>query len=258
MPEQEITDPSRFRQASRATFSEIEYRNGMEQYIENGVGSYIEKLENFSKYISRQTTARYLALYEIFKLVINVQGDIIEGGVNWGGGLMWFAQMSASLEPTNFQRRIIGFDTFSGFTEVSDNDSKTSQNTEMKKGGFAADSYEDLLHNVELFNKNRFIGHIPKVVLVKGDVSETIPKFIGTNPQQIVSLLHLDFDLYEPTKVALKYFLPRMPKGSVIVFDELNNLSWPGETVAVLEGLNISQTEIKRFSFEPHISYAIL
>jgi len=258
MAEQEITDPSRFRQATRSTGSEIDYRKDMEKYIEEGVGTYNEKLENFSKYISRQTTARYLALYEIFKLVLNIQGDIIEGGVNWGGGLMWFAQLSASLEPVNFQRRIVGFDTFSGFAGISENDSKTSRNTEMKKGGFAADSHEDLLYNIELFNKNRFIGHIPKVLLVKGDVAETMPAFLKSNPQQIVSLLHLDFDLYEPTKIALEHFLPRMPKGSVIVFDELNNLSWPGETVAVLEGLNVSKIEIRRFPFEPHISYAVL
>jgi len=253
-----VTDPSRFRQANRSTGSEIDYRHAMEEYAVHGIGTYNEKFENFSKYISRQTTARYLALYEIFKLVINIQGDIIEGGVNWGGGLMWFAQMSASLEPVNFQRRIIGFDTFSGFAGISDKDSKSSRNTEMKKGGFAADSYEDLLHNIELFNKNRFIGHIPKVALVKGDVAVTIPEFLDANPQQIVSLLHLDFDLYEPTKLALKYFLPRMPKGSVIIFDELNNLSWPGETTAVLEGLDLSKIEIKRFPFEPHISYAVL
>jgi cephalosporin hydroxylase len=187
-----------------------------------------------------------------------VQGDVIEGGVNWGGGLMWFAQLSAALEPVNFQRRIIGFDTFSGFAGISDRDSRHSQNTEMKKGGFAAESYDDLLHNIALFDKNRFVNHIQKVMLVKGDVAETIPKFIEENPQQIVSLLHLDFDLYEPTGIALKHFLPRMSKGSVIIFDELNNLSWPGETTAVLEILDLSRIEIKRFPFEPHISYAVL
>ena len=109
-------DPSRFRQASRSTSREIDYREEMELYIKNGVGTYNEKLENFPKYVSRQTTARYLALYEIFKLIENVQGDIIEGGVNWGGGLMWFSQLSTVMEPINFQRRIIGFDTFEGYS----------------------------------------------------------------------------------------------------------------------------------------------
>jgi len=258
MTETQFSDPSRFRQATRSTSGELNYRNEVERYINNGVGTFNEKLENFPKYISRQTTSRYLALYEIFKLVLNIQGDIIEGGVNWGGGLMWFAQISASLEPVNFQRRIVGFDTFSGFESINEKDSKGVSNTEMKKGGFAADSYEDLLYNIELFDQNRFINHIPKVKLVKGDVAKTIPEFLESNPQQIVSLLHLDFDLYEPTKITLENILPRMPKGAVIVFDELNNLSWPGETVAVLEKLNLNQVEIKRFTFEPHVSYCVL
>ena len=253
------TDPSRFRQIGRSTSNEFNYRHDLEHYIENGVGNSYEKLENFSKYISRQTTARYMALYEIFKLIANVQGDIIEGGVNWGGGLMWFAQLSAVMEPVNFQRRIIGFDTFNGFADVSGEDLKSAEkNTEMKKGGFLANSFDDLVHSIELFDKNRFIGHIPKVKLIKGNVSKTIPTFLKENPQQIISLLHLDFDLYTPTKIALKYFLPKMPKGSVIIFDELNNLNWAGETMAVLESLSINQLEIKRFSFEPHISYAIV
>jgi hypothetical protein len=250
-------DPSRFRQLMRSTEKEIEYRNGMERYIKDGVGTYIEKMENFSKYISRQTAARYIALYEIFKLSLDVQGDIIEGGVNWGGGLMWFAQISATLEPVNFQRRVIGFDTFSGFADISKYDSM-SKNTEMKKGGFAANSLADLEDGIGLFDMNRFVNHIPKVSLIKGDVAKTIPKFVKENPQQIVSLLHLDFDLYEPTKIAISSFLPRMPKGAIIVFDELNNLNWPGETTAVLESFNINSINIKRFSFEPHISYAVL
>ena len=53
----------------------------------------------------------------------------------------------------------------------------------------------------------------------------------------IISLLYLDMDIYEPTKVALKEFLPRMAKGSIIAFDELNWKSFPGETIATLEEL---------------------
>ena len=50
-------------------------------------------------------------------------------------------------------------------------------------------------------------------------------------------MLYLDFDIYEPTLTALENFLPRMPKGSVIAFDELNNPDWPGETMAFLESM---------------------
>ena len=49
-----------------------------------------------------------------------------------------------------------------------------------------------------------------------------------------MSLLFLDFDLYEPTKAALEQFVPRMPRGAVLAFDELDNPIWPGETKALL------------------------
>ena len=44
-----------------------------------------------------------------------------------------------------------------------------------------------------------------------------------------------------PLQVALEYFAPRVVKGGIIVFDELNEEAFPGETLAVIEyfgGLN--------------------
>ena len=60
-----------------------------------------------------------------------------------------------------------------------------------------------------------------------------------------MSLLYLDMDIYEPTKVALEQFLPRIPKGGIVVFDELNSRNWPGETQAVLDGVGISKLRIE-------------
>jgi hypothetical protein len=68
----------------------------------------------------------------------------------------------------------------------------------------------------------------------------------------------LDFDIYAPTKVALEAFLPRMPRGAVLVFDELNEERFPGETVVALELDLIRNLRLRRFPFEPRISYAII
>ncbi|MNZ64057.1 hypothetical protein D3C78_822190 [compost metagenome] len=172
---------------------------------------------------------------------------------------MTFAQLSAIFEPVNLQRRIVGFDTFSGFTGVAPQDEHSVIKTaERRVGGYLADSLADLQEAVELYDANRFIGHIQKVELVKGDVVQTVPAYLEREPQTVVSLLHLDLDLYEPTMVCLENFLPRMPKGAVIVFDELNNRTWPGETRAVLEKIGLSSLRIQRFTYEPHVSYAVL
>ena len=77
-------------------------------------------------------------------------------------------------------------------------------------------------------------------------------------PHVLVSLLFMDFDLYEPTKVALETFLPRMPKGAVLAFDELDNPLWPGETLAMLESHAKRPLRIERLEFDPYIGFAVL
>jgi len=178
----------------------------------------------------------------------------VECGVHHGGGLMAWAKLSATLEPYNYHRRIIGFDTFSGFPEVSEIDLR---NKNTKEGMFSEeyDVYSELSEVIKEFDENRFINQIPKVELVRGDACITIPKYIEDNPHLIISLLFLDFDIYKPTAVALENFLPRMPKGSVIAFDEINNVDWPGETLAMLEKLDLNLKKLECFEFEPNISF---
>jgi len=253
------SDPSPNRDASRCTEDENDYRTSMNKLIMESKGTLFEKIENFTKYLPRQTFARYLALYETYKKALHIHGDIMECGVHWGGGLMAYALMSSVLEPFNFQRRIVGFDTFTGFTPPAESDKKSTVKQElMQEGSLNVDSHDDLLRCIELYNQNRPVGHIDKVILKKGDAVKTIPQFFEEHPYTIVSLLHLDFDIHEPTKAALAHILPRMPKGAVIVFDELNSPVWPGETVALYETIGVKNMKIERFPFEPSISYAIL
>ena len=88
-----------------------------------GSGDPIEvRLENFPKYVRRQHLKRFLALYELFKLVLNVKGSIIDCGVFRGFSFMSWAKLSAMLEPENLTRRVYGFDTFAGFPSVSERD----------------------------------------------------------------------------------------------------------------------------------------
>jgi hypothetical protein len=214
------------------------------------------KLENFPKYVRRQQLKRFLALYEIFKLALPVKGSIVECGVFKGFGVMSWAKLSAMLEPENLTRRIYGFDTFAGFPRISGRDANTIIKHE--NGALYADSYEELAELIQEYDRDRFLGHIDKVHLIKGDVVETIPKFLTENPHVVVSLLFLDMDLFEPTKKALEMFLPRMPKGAVVAFDELDNPMWPGETLALAESIGINKLSIRRFEWDPYIGFAVL
>lgn len=227
------------------------------EWFDKNPGSWESKMENFPKYVRRQNLTRFLVLYEIFKKVLDVKGSIVECGVNQGFGTMSWAKFSAILEPVNLTRRIYGFDTFEGFPSVSEQDkSKTSDH--VRKGDLAADALEELTGLAEVYDSTRFLGHVPKVKLVKGDAADTIPRFIEEHPHLVVSLLFLDFDLYEPTRVALEHFVPRMPKGAVIAFDELDNPLWPGETRAMLEFAEKHRLRIERLPFDPYVGFAVV
>jgi hypothetical protein len=223
-----------------------------EMTFEQSPCSVEDKLANFQKYVRRQTIARFIVQYEIFKRVLNVKGSIVECGVHHGGGVMTWAKLSSIFEPYNYRRKIIGFDTFEGFPEVHALDGKRPN-----KGMFRED-YDilaELGHCISEYDQNRFLNQIQKVELIKGDANETIPSYVENNPHLIVSLLYLDFDIYEPTVTALKHFVPRMPKGSVIAFDEVNNSNWPGETKALLETLEIRSHALECCPSEPNISW---
>lgn len=250
-------EPSMYQEPNNSTQKELYYRVELEKYFENSIGSNTEKLQNFCKYIPRQSLARFICKYELFKKILCVQGSIIECGVFLGGGLMSFAQLSAIFEPANNQRKIIGFDTFSGFVSISQEDKK-GKSIFCKVGGLSADSFDDLKKSIKLYDINRFNSHINKVMLVKGDIKKTLPKYLKENPHTVVSLLYLDFDMFEPTKFVLKKLISRMPKGAIIVFDQLNSEKFVGETIAVLKIIGIKNLRIQRFSFDNFISYAVI
>jgi len=215
------------------------------------------KARNFTKYIRRQTLARFLVQEQLFRLQMPVKGSIVECGVHEGGGLMAYALLSATLEPYNYRRKIIGFDTFGGFPAIHEKDGVGDN----RKVGYFEESYDtfaELNSVIATYDSNRFLSEIPKVQLVKGDATKTIPDFIRDNPHTLISMLYLDFDIFEPTAVALKSFLPRMPKGAVIAFDEVNNASWPGETRALLETLDLNKMRLQCCEIDPNISWIVI
>ena len=194
----------------------------------------------------------------MFKEILNVHGSIVECGVLYGNGTMTFAHLSSILEPVNFTRKNYCFDTFAGFpnNHAKDKSTKTSDTTNV--GAMATDSKDELERCVRMHDLNRNIGHVPKVELIKGDLTKTASEYIENNPHLLISLLYLNVNIYEPTKAALKAFLPRMSKGGVTALGELDYAECPGETLAVLEELNLKELELKRVPYDTTRCYTII
>ena len=240
---------------SAADFAQFE---AMEKVFGMGSETICDKIDAFPKYASRQAIAKFMTKHEIFKKIKNVNGSIIECGVHHGGGLMAWAKLSSILEPVNHTRKIVGFDTFEGYTSITEQDTKTGDSIHFECDGRMAGSFDELKKVINLYDLNRPLSHIPKVELVKGNIIETAPKYIEENPHLVVSLLYLDLVIYEPTKAAIAAFLPKMVKGAIIVFDELNADMYPGETQAVDEVIGLKNLKIQRFEFDSYVSFAII
>jgi len=217
------------------------------------------RLDAFPRYVHWAGLARFAGLYELYKLILPLKGSIIDGGVFWGFSFMSFIRLRAILERDRADRFVYGFDSFKGFPRVSAEDRSTaglaSPGGHLDTGPAAREELNELLDADELRLRPSKEWDDK---LIPGDAVETMPLFAEQNPHLVVSLLFLDFDLYEPTKVALETFLPRMPRGAVVAFDQLSAADWPGETRAVDEALGIANLRLLRLEPYIGISYAVL
>lgn len=219
----------------------------------------IDKLDNFARFSRRQVVANFLNRYEIFKKILHIHGSIVEGGVNLGQGLFSWLHYSSILEPYNHSRRVIGFDTFEGFTNISEEDKDSIyMNRDDWKNFTDKQSFEEIKYSCSVQNSNRVLEHINKVEIIKGDATKTIPEYFEKNKHSIVALLHIDFDVYAPTKKALEIILPRIPRGGIIAFDEMNDPNAIGETIALLEEIDIHKYKIHRNSFDLNLCYLVI
>ena len=68
----------------------------------------------------------------------------------------------------------------------------------------------------------------------------------------------MDFDLFEPTKVALENFAKMVVKGGIIVFDQINYEKFGGETIAFKQYFNVNKIKLRKFSHDPFVGYIVL
>ncbi|MDD2620318.1 MAG: macrocin O-methyltransferase [Syntrophomonadaceae bacterium] len=241
----------------RSSEQELIWVDEMAEIYNNCSISLPEKLVNPSLFMRRQELSYLLADYEIFKLVQNIKGSVFYFGVYHGAGFMTFANLAAALEPYNHTREIIGFDTFTGYPSITQEDKTHGKQFQtLTEGGFYSDSLELLNNIIYLYDRNRPLNHINKTSLIKGDLCITLPEYLEKNQHTLVSLVVLTVNLYEPTKTALSLLWPRIPKGGVIVIHSLNEEYYPGATKALLEVVGADYS-IQTYPFAPNLAYVV-
>jgi hypothetical protein len=218
-----------------------------------------ELLGNLGLFMPSKHLARLLFFRDIYAQVVNTHGIVVEFGVRWGATLALLSNLRSIYEPFNRHRRIVGFDTFDGFKGVTAADGPGA-GKRFKDGDFSVSaSYdEELARLLSLQEKTNPMSHVKRFELVKGDAVQTVPAWFDAHPEAVVSLAIFDFDIYAPTKAALVAVKPRLFKGSVLVFDELSDDVFPGETVAVQEVLGLNNLRIQRSPTVSRVCYAVV
>ena len=217
-----------------------------------------EILQHLGLFLSSKNLSRILFFDHIYKQIVDVQGSVMEFGTRYGPNLATFAALRGIYEPFNRMRKIIGFDTFKGFPSLTSKDNKDS--LLIKPGSLSvANDYEQYLEKIMQYHEDdNPMSHIKKFEIVVGDASVEIKHYLKRNPETIVALAFFDMDIYEPTKVCLSEIAPRLVKGSIVAFDQLNDHDCPGETTALSEVFFLKNLRIKRYIYASRVSYFVV
>jgi hypothetical protein len=218
-----------------------------------------ELLFNLHLYQRRQDLSRVLLLNELYQKVIPIHGYILEFGARYGASTATLMNLRGMYEPFNYSRRIVTFDTFEGFVGVDEErDAGDSRRWETGDYGVPQDYKAHLAEVLAIHESFSPIPQLTKHEICAGDVRETLPRFLERHPETLVALAYFDMDIYAPTKEALRLIKGRVQRGTVLVFDELCDQAFPGETMAVLEELDVPNLTFFRNSHQPTVAYCQL
>ncbi len=201
-------------------------------------------------YLSCNNTriAKLVAQYELFKLSLKAEGDIVECGVFKGASLIRFAHFREIFNLTD-KKRIFGFDTFGYFPQP-----KFERDNELYKS-FVASAGAESISKEQLNEVLKKKGIDEQVYLIEGDIRVTVPEFLRKNPDLKISLLNLDVDLYEPSVIILEYLYPRLSMGGILLLDDYGK--FPGESKAVDEYFSGKEVQIRKMPFSQWPYYIV-
>lgn len=213
-------------QSTKTHFEDpFEYENGFYQCAQNS---------RFGK---------LLAHYELYKKITHLPGHVLEFGVHKGNSLIRFATFRELLEASD-SRKIFGFDTFYEFPKTDNQEDNSFIDAFVEEAGKPI-SVEELNHVLQQ-------KHIRNVELVQGNILDTLPKFVKHHPELKIALLHIDVDVYEPSKVILESLVEKMVTGGLVILDDYGTVE--GETRAVDEFFG-KNAQIKKLPFSHIPSY---
>ena len=173
---------------------------------------------DFSRYLQRFDGSRGMnadrrwMLGQLLRLSAGVAGDTAECGVFSGASSYLICVHNRSLDGE--PREHLMFDSFEGLSAPERGDGD-----HWSKGDLSV-SLDQVKQTLGAFDRTRFYpGWIPE-------------RFAEVAERQF-SFVHIDVDLYQPTRDSFEFFYPRMSPGGIILCDDYGFTSCPGATKAI-------------------------
>ncbi len=153
---------------------------------------------------------RCFVLQNVVRSLRDVPGDIAECGLRFGKSTAFM--LTADEAPG---RTYCLFDSFEGLSEPQAEDF-------VKEYGKAYWGPSDLGVPEDRVRKN--LASFDNMLFFKGWIPTRFPEVADRS----FAMLHVDVDLYQPTKDALEFFWPRIVAGGVVVCDDYGSRKCPG------------------------------
>jgi O-methyltransferase len=162
-----------------------------------------------------------------------IAGDFVECGVWRGGNAIIAAEI---FRRYGSEKKVFLYDTFSGMTEPTQEDKglldgqpAITQFLESDEGTHNEWCYASIGEVHSNFAERGLLDS--NIVFVQGDVAETLKE--GRFLPDAISILRLDTDFYESTKIELETLYPRLSKRGCIIVDDYG--FWSGSKKATDE-----------------------
>lgn len=200
---------------------------------------------NFYLTCDNNRISKIITQYELYKRVSTIPGHIVECGVFKGTSLIRFATFRELFK--NNSKKIIAFDTFGRFPKP-----KFSEDVKFRK------KFNDGEESIKTTDLRKILKHkkIEKnIELIKGDIMKTLPKYLEKNPRLKISILNLDVDLYEPSKLILNNLFSRISKGGILILDNYN--VYPGETKIANDFFKNKKEKIQKLQFRNNPAFVV-
>ena len=237
----------------------LESRARIFELMNNYPSSDEEKERSLFLFLRSSLMARLFATKELYEIILDKPGIIFDIGTWRGQTAVICENLRAILEPLNFYRRIVAFDTFVGYKGFSEKDLSTNLH---KDGTYSVEEgYEKYLSELLILHeKSNAMGHnFGKHKVIKGDCTETIPTFFEENTEEYISLAFFDVNSFEPTLKAFNAVYEKLIPGGVLAFWQMaRGRAIPAEgNVYANEIMNNIKHKVKFSKFYPSLCYII-